>query len=163
MQVPYWPRPSTVMDPQHAWWSKPSHENDYRILRATFTGDTTLIFDSRRPAVPVSSTERDSVIAAIRERAGSNLDWSLIPHTKPIVTQMFVAAEGDVWVKVTTAQDSLNTYDVFGSDGRYKGTAVTALRVMPFLRPVVRGDRFWAIVRDELDVAYIARGRIVRR
>jgi hypothetical protein len=162
-QVPYWPRPVATMDPRRAWWSKPSHENDYRIMRVTFSADTTLMFESQRSAAPVAATERDSVIEALRERMGTNLDWSLIPHEKPIVTQLFVAAEGDVWVKVTTAPDSLNTYDVFSPDGRYKGTAVTRLRVSSLLRPVVRGDRFWVIVRDEFDVAYIARGRIVPR
>jgi hypothetical protein len=64
---------------------------------------------------------------------------------------------------VTTADDSLRTFDVFGSDGRYKGTAVTSLRVTPYREPIVRGDRFWAVVTDELDVSYVVRGRLVRR
>jgi hypothetical protein len=163
MQVPFWPMPTSTMDAGRAIWSKPSNQNDYRIARVTFTGDTTLTFESRRPAVPVTAHQRDSTIAAIRERVGADFDWSQIPADKPIVTQLFPAENGDVWVRVTTADDSLTTFDVYGGDGRYKGTAVTSLRVAPYLQPVVRGDQFWAVVRDELDVAYIARGRLVPR
>jgi hypothetical protein len=161
-QVPFFPRPVVVKDPRRGFWVKPPNQNNYRIMRTTFTGDTTLIFESRRPPAPVSQSARDSAIAEIKKTAGE-VDWSRIPDTKPIVQQIYVAADGDVWVKVSAA-DTLTTFDVFGSDGRYKGTAVTPLRVMRYTSPpVVRNGQFWAVVSDELDVAYIVRGRIVPR
>ena len=115
----------------------------------------------RRAAAPVTPAERDSSIAALRKLAESELDWSQIPETKPIVTQLFVADQRDVWVRVTTA-DSLTAYDVFGDDGHYKGTATLAARPIPFLQPIVRGDRFYAVITDELDVQYVVRGRLVK-
>jgi 6-bladed beta-propeller protein len=162
MTVPYWPTPVSTRDPRRAIWSKPSQENDYRIVRTTLNGDTTLILESRRTAVPVTQAERDSAIASARRWAKMEFDWSQIPDSKPIVRQLFLSSEGDVWVRVTAAGDSLVTYDVFGDNGRYKGTAVIAVPV-GYLEPVVRGDRFWAVVRDELDVSYIMRGRLVKR
>jgi hypothetical protein len=56
--------------------------------------------------------------------------------------------------------DSLINYDVYEQDGSWVGTAVTSLRVWPYLRPIVRGDSFWAVVTDDFDVAYVVRARI---
>jgi hypothetical protein len=162
MGIPFFPQPVEGMDPRRAIWAKPSFDNDYRIVRTTFRGDTTLIMESRRPALPVTQNMRDSAIANVRKIAG-NQDWSKIPETRPIVQQIFVADNGDVWVKVA-ASDTLTTFDVFGSNGRYKGTAVTPLRIVRYVSPpVVRSDRFWAVVLDDLDVTYIVRARIVPR
>ena len=160
--VPFWPSAVSAMDPRRAFWTKVGEGNDYVIARTTYTGDTTLIFESRRPATPVTQSERDSVIAALRKSAGKELDWSQIPDTKPIVNQLFVADEGDIWVRVT-APGAVTTFDVFSVDGKYKGTAITDARVRGFLSPIVRGDRFYAVVMDELDVQYVMRARIAER
>jgi hypothetical protein len=159
--VPYWPSAVSALDPRHAFWTKLGDRNEYVITRTAFTGDTTLIFESRRPAVAVTQAERDSTIAALRKSSGGELDWSQIPDTKPIVTQVFTADQGDVWIRVTSS-DPRTTYDVFGNDGRYKGTAVLSLRPIRFQQPIVLGDRFYAVVTDDLDVQYVMRGRLVR-
>lgn len=53
-------------------------------------------------------------------------------------------------------------YDVLSSDGSYMGTVTAgSLDVYPWLPPVVVGDTFLAVVRDELDVPYVVRARIV--
>src|SRR5690606_4419308 len=68
---------------------------------------------------------------------------------------------GRVWVRVATP-DTLVTYDVFLPDGRYDGTAVTSLRIPQWWSPLVRGDRVYTLVTDELDVQYVVRARIRR-
>ena len=158
--VPFWPSPVETKDPRRAYWRKPSNENDYRIARTTFSGDTTLVFESKRSALPVESSVRDSIIESLRKGAGKELDWSQIPHERPIVTQLFVAQNGDVWVRVTS-EPGTATFNVFGSDGRYKGTAVAPWRFSSFIEPVVRGERFWAVILDEFDVSHVVRGQLV--
>lgn len=158
--VPFWPRGASALDPRGFFWRRPPDVNAYRIVQTTWESDTLRVFESRRPALPVTAAERDSAIDAIRESAGGEqLDWSRIPDEKPIVESIMLDDRGRVWVKVL-ASDTLLTYDVFDRDGRYRGTAVTALDLPGYLDPVVVGDRFYTVVTDELDVPFVVRARI---
>lgn len=158
MQVPFWPMGQQVMDPRGFIWRKGA-TNDYRVAQTTLQGDTLLIIEAQRPLVTVSQQERDSAIAEVRETAGQQ-DWSKIPTHKPVITQVFNSDDGDVWVRVETGDDTKTTYDVFGDNGRYKGTAVINGRADRWLKPVVRAGRYWAVVRDDLDVAYVVSGKL---
>jgi hypothetical protein len=130
-------------------------------------GDTTMCIRNHRPAVAVTPTERDSAIAGIRQAMESahgvnpRFDWSRIPDIRPAINHLFVTGNGDVWVEVTTADPGARTWDVYSPDGQYRGTAATSLRVVRWVPPVVRGDRVWAVVTDELDVQYVVAGRLV--
>ena len=73
---------------------------------------------------------------------------------------MFLDDTRRLWVEVG-ASDTLTTYDVFDRDGAYAGTAQTRLPVLDWVRPIVIGDRFYAVVTDDLDVAYVVRARLV--
>ena len=159
--VPFWPNGAGDYDPRGFVWHKRPHENDYRIFRVTPPADTTLVFESRRPPVPVTRAERDSAIAALREQGARDLDWSKIPAEKPTVQSLFVDVSGRVWVRVTTP-DTLTTFDVYLPDGRYEGTAVTSLNIPTLWQPLVRGELFYTLVTDELDVQYVVRARIKR-
>jgi len=108
-----------------------------------------------------------------------------IPGTKPPFKDVFVSWEGDVWVALSTegvatmseaearAEEQASgrvplrfrepvAFDVFAPDGRYLGpvTVPASFRTEP--EPIVRGDRVWAVTRDDLDVASVVRFRIVR-
>jgi hypothetical protein len=163
MGVPHYPQGRLVLDPRLAIWSTQGGDPAYRISRWTPGGDTTLVIETRRPPVPVTQSERDSIIdrlqESLRERGAARQDWSKIPQTKPAITSMFLAENGDVWVHAATT-DTLRTYDVYSQDGSYRGTAVTPLKIYPYVSPVVREDRLWAIVTDELDVPHVVRARI---
>lgn len=159
--VPFWPGGARALDPEGFFWSKGGGTNDYRIARTTFRDDTTLVFESRRVPMPVTATERDSAISRIREiTGGQQLDWSRIPAEKPVVRNIFLDESGRPWVRVTAPGDTLTTFDVFRRDGRYEGTVVTRLPIADYWEPVVRGDRFYTLVTDELDVPYVVRARI---
>ena len=84
-----------------------------------------------------------------------------LPAEKPIVQSLFVDESGRVWVRVTTP-DTLTTYDVYLTDGRYDGTAVTLRNIPIWWKPLVRGDLLYTLVTDELDVPYVVRARIRR-
>ncbi len=164
-QVPYYPQQQRRLDPRGAFWETEAGDPAYRVTRWVPGGDTTLVFESSRPPVPVSRAERDSVIAMISDRirdAGgdADLDWSRIPTTKPAIVGLFLAENGDIWVRVSTPGDSTALYDVFTADGRYTGTARASLNISPWLPPVIRGDRFYALVLDDLGVPYVVRARL---
>lgn len=161
--VPYFPQTQQLLDPRGVFWSTAFGDPSYRISRWAPGGDTTLVLETRREPVPVTATERDSVINAVREalldRGGADQDWSKIPDVKPAIAGLFLAEDGRLWVRAETA-DTLITYDVYERDGRHAGTTVTSLRIYPYLAPIVRGDRFWAVVTDDLDVQYVVRARL---
>lgn len=163
--IPYYPRGQRALDPRGVYWGTTEGDPSYRVARWIPGGDTTLIVESSRPAVPVTQAERDSAIAHIREyitEAGgdANLDWSRIPQTRPAVEGVHLAENGDVWVRLPVPGDSVALYDVFSPQGQYRGTARGTLQVFPYLAPVIRGDRFYAVVTDELGVSYVVRARI---
>jgi hypothetical protein len=52
-------------------------------------------------------------------------------------------------------------FDVFRPDGTYLGLVLAPFELRADPEPFARGDRLWAVVRDELDVASIVKFRIV--
>ena len=162
--VPFYATSKRVLDPRGAIWSTEPGHAAARIKRWVPNGDTTLIIEISRSPVPVSAAERDSVVdrtmKELKRYGAGSQDWSKIPSTKPAIRSMFLAENGQLWVEASTA-DSLRIYDVLAQNGRYVGTAATPLKVVTYLNPYVRGDQFWAVVTDDLDVSYVVRGKIV--
>jgi len=163
-QVPFYPSAQQLLDPAGPVWATEFGDPSYRIFRWTPGGDTTLVLETRRPFLPVRQAERDSLVDAIRtelEQSGASprQDWSKIPSVKPSVASMSIAEDGRLWVR-RPSEDSLTHYDVYDRDGRWQGDAATALEPWPYLPPVVRGDRFWAVVTDGLGVPYVVQARL---
>lgn len=167
MSVPYYPRAQRHMAHTGDIWLSEGGEPVYRLARTDLRGDTTLVVETRRPLVPVPDSVRDGTIARLRERMermdwGTGHDWSKVPRVYPPVTQLFVVDDGELWVRTASA-DSLQVFDVYRPDGRHDRTVATSLPMPPFLPPVVRGDRVWAVVQDEMQVPYVVRARIRAR
>lgn len=165
MTVPFYPRARSRLDADLAFWGTRGGDASYRLARWMPGGDTTLVVESRRPPVPVTPAERDSAISAIQEvlrarNSSTRLDWSLIPDTRPTIADLFLAEDGDVWATVTTPDPATTTWDVFAPDGAYRGTALARFNVDPWLPPLIRDDRFWAVITDDLDVQYVVAGRL---
>ena len=51
--------------------------------------------------------------------------------------------------------------DVFDVDGSYLGRLSAPRGFGMYPRPAITGDRIWGVVRDELEVPYLVRYRIV--
>ncbi len=134
-----------VLDPPDAYWELGPGETGYRIARVSLDGDTLLVIESARPAVPVLPIERDSVLADLRERSGGAfLDPSRIPVEKAAVEGAHVDDRRRLWVRVASPPGEV-TWDLFGPDGHYEGTVLTYLGAPPVPSPVVRGDRVWLV------------------
>lgn len=164
LPVPFRPQPHSVLDPAGAVWSSAGDDPTYRIVRTSLSGDTSLIIETRRPAIPVSPKARDSAIAEVRdafreEGGGLDQDWSRIPKTRPPIERLFVSEDGQLWVR-TASPDSTVRFDVYDRDGTFRHGVTTALPLWTYIRPLVRGDRIWGVVKGSLGVEYVVRGRI---
>ena len=164
--IPFFAAEVRYIDTRGALWSTGAGDPEYRIARWDPGGDTTLLVETRRPAVPVPAVERDSVIDGMREMlsnmgVGRQWDWSRIPNVKPAVGAIFQSAEGNLWVRTPSGGEGA-LFDVYSGDGAYLGTAglEPGLDLFDRVAPVVRGDTVWLIATDELDVQYVVRGRI---
>ena len=164
-QVPYYPGGATAFDPSGAMWSAAFGDPSHRVHKWMPGGDTLLVAVTQRPPVAVTRAERDSVIADTRawlreQGVETEADWSRIPDVKPAVQGLFTSAEGNLWVQTSSPGGGV-TYDVLAPDGAYLGsTAPAPLETVFWLSPVVRGDFYWIVVFDELDVPYVVRAKI---
>ena len=168
MMVPFY-SVATQLSPAGARWSTEAGDPSYRIQRKSPEGTVELEVVVDRPPVPVTASERDSVIDEIRESirergGGPDPDWSKIPKVKPSVESLFFSAEGNLWVRTTPSGGTAVHYDVFGPEGAYLGMVAADPGAPPlgWFPPVVVGDAFWVVLTGELDEPYVVRARITR-
>ncbi len=147
-----------------------------------FTGDT--LFASRIPytPTPLPSARVDSVVRATGERmhpsmsrrepglAIGTLEEDIrraiyAPAYLPAVAEVAVAEDGNIWLRrfdpfVSETGEQMNEWWVLDPAGNPLARSLTpaGLRVM-----LIRDDAVWGIERDELDVEYIVRHRLVKR
>ena len=63
---------------------------------------------------------------------------------------------------VTASQDDDPVFDVFDPEGRYLGEVRMLFLLSTSPAPVIRDGMIYGTVRDELDVPYVVRARVVR-
>jgi hypothetical protein len=139
--------------------------------------------------VSVSAGERANQRARIthnmrQTEPGWDWDGPAIPDTKPIFQNMMMDKDGRLWVHLYAEAERIpddeidrpdpasddppplewrepTRFDVFDTDGTYLGPIEAPRGFARSPRPAIEGDRVWAVVRDELDVPYVVRFRIV--
>jgi hypothetical protein len=111
-----------------------------------------------------------------------NWSWNgpAIPDTKPLWRDVFVSEGGRYWVRRhVPARERENlgydpsvegseatewvepvVFDVFTPEGEYLGPVRAPDGFYPGVQPVLRGDRVWAVVRDEFDLPRVVRFRL---
>lgn len=157
--VPYTAGFDWLLSPAGTFWGM--FTGDYRLFELSQEGDTLRTITRAFERLPVT----DADMEAARERLswfieqGGKVDWGKIPSEKPATSDFFVDEDGYVWVTpVTAADDGGHPLDVFDPDGRYLGRVALPGRLVG--RPLVRGDRMYAVTRNELEVPFVARWRI---
>ena len=160
--------------------------NDYRIGMYDRAGTLTRILV--REYVPAPVTARDlRAYFAYLDRAW--LDAGVLPsrlpelHARthfndvyPAYYGIHVGYRGSIWVQRIQTPGGLSdeelerynfleefgstTSDVYGSDGRYLGAVELPQRFQPRM---FRGDLIYGVWRDDLDVQYVMRLRVVER
>jgi hypothetical protein len=141
------------------------HNGPYELYRVNARGDTVRKVTKAFSQVPVTGDDVDSMMARFEDwiKRGAKVDRSRIPGVKPAVGQFMVAGDGYLWVEPTTADraDRRRLYEIFDPEGRYLGR-VRLPFMLSFPPPVIRGDMMVAVTRDELEVPFVVRARIVK-
>jgi hypothetical protein len=161
--VPFAPAQFWAIDPAGSRWSGISGE--YRLVQQDFSGDTIRIVEREHTAERVTNADMEAMMARLSGFAGlgGQIDRSQIPDTHPAFGAIFVDDRSNLWVTVPRGEASAPGFelDVFDAMGRYLGRVGSDVGDLSG-RPVIRSDYIFAVVRDELEVAKIARLRIDR-
>lgn len=137
------------------------HTRPYLLVNVTMAEDTIRTIRREEEAPPVTSAERDSVLARLDSISGLPISAQadLIPEAKPAITALHTSAEGDLWVRRWwTEAEPGSRFDVYAPDGRLRGTVTVDVRIEPPI--AVRGDRLYGVVRDELGVSSVTVRRV---
>jgi hypothetical protein len=151
----------TFDDDGHVWMGI---NDQYRLHRVTFEGDTLEVVEREHRPVPVTAEDREEALGRYEwfTQQGGKLDPSKVPSVKPAFSGPFFDDRGYLWINGSRAAGEPDAYDIFDPDGRYLGQ-ITAPEGVSMQRPLVLGDTYYSVVTDDLDIPYVMRARIVGR
>jgi len=183
--VPYWPEQATTLSRDGEFVIGNSASYSIDIPRA---GGVLRVQRAIEP-VPVlpgeKANRRERTIHNMRQtEPGWDWDGPDIPDTKPAFQQLMIDDDGRLWVYLHSRGEPIPEeeieepdpgsdegpparwrepvrLDVFEEDGTYLSQLEAPQGFGFYPRPAIDGDRVWAVVRDELDVQYLVRLRIV--
>ena len=157
MGVPFAPEPVYRVDDHGRIWH--GHGSEFRIVRSSFAGDTTMeVLLDAEPA-PVTTAELEAWeegpgVARFRERGGV-LDLGRIPKVKPYFDDLLVDAEGYIWVFMPAAPMQVSIA-IFDPEGRYLGRLYAdGFNRNAYVPPVARNGRLYIVGTDDLDVQHV--------
>jgi sugar lactone lactonase YvrE len=160
--VPFSPGLDWDLTPDGDFWFVLT--GSYELYRVNGKGDTTRKVTKPFEQVAVTGEDRDSALAGLEwfTKQGGKVDGSRIPGVKPAVRSLLVADDGYLWVEPMTADrtDRGRLFEIFDPEGRYLGRLRLPFRIAG--APVIRGNQLLAVTRDELEVPFVVRAKIVK-
>ncbi|NIM48882.1 MAG: hypothetical protein GTN62_03745 [Gemmatimonadales bacterium] len=158
--------------------------DDYRIGLYSAEGTLERIIAMPFEPTPVSERDREAVMSFVeRMWLDAGVPPAVLPQMRsmihfgeffPAFSSIQSGPQGTIWVQHTQSAADLTEeeleqfnliedagapdWDVFDAEGRYLGTVPMPLRFAPRL---FRGNKIYGVWRDELDVQYAMRLRIV--
>ena len=155
--VPFAPFPILAVGPSGETWCAPNSSR-YELMRLMHGAKDTIRVTRSVPRVPVTRSERDSIVASFEAKGPTGYDYGRIPQHKPAINRITIDGEGRPWVRRTDARGAVS-FDVFSSDGRFIATAELGPGVRnPGAAPfVVRGRTVYTVLLDEDDIPYVVR------
>jgi hypothetical protein len=164
MGVPFAPRMAWRLSPQGDIWM--GMNDQYRLNRVTFAGDTVRIVEREFEPVEVTEADRAEALEGLGNfiEQGGIVDERKIPTVKPAYRQLSVDEDGYLWVRPSAAPDEEDVvFDIFDPEGRYLGRARSEVSIEPEAPFIVRGNTVVAVTEDELGVSYVVLARIEGR
>lgn len=180
---PFWPSNVAVVSSVGGFVSGPG--DPYVFYLTHRDGARPVRIERETTPVPVSATERKEQRAIVEyglRQLDPNWSWTVadIPANKPAYEMIHVAADGRIWVQVSTAAEPIPTaempairpgddarprrstrtptvFDVFAPEGRLLGRVAFPRRVT-FHNAL--GNQVYAVRRDSLDVEHVVRYKI---
>lgn len=162
--IPFLPRELSVFDGRSGYWCSPNDE--YLLVhRSLANGDTLHAVRKPYTRVPVSREERERAVTDARTSLARykdiDADYSLIPSAHPVFQRLDLDDKGQLWARRVTA-DSSRAIDVYDGAGKQIATVTTTIPFQAWLPIHIRGDFVYGVIRDEDDVPYVVRARILR-
>jgi hypothetical protein len=162
-RVPFSPQLHWHLTPEGAIWFGTTDE--YRLVQRSLAGDTIRIVERDTAPMPITSAERKEALAEehlAAFRAAGVLDPAKVPENHPFWSGFTVSSDGFLWVIPRMPDGGAAAFDVFDPEGVYLGRIpVDEPGLQPGPAPVVRGDRLYAVVRDDLGVPYVVTMRVL--
>jgi len=161
--IPFTPRALVSLGPQGNFWlSDPT--DDYRFRQQNLAGDPTRILSRGYTPVAVTSEARAAALESfIREdmTPEGGFDPDDVPGSYPPFERLMFADDGHIWVEREIGLDR-RALDVFRPDGVYLGEVVIPEAAHEMRMSAITADAIYGTVRDDLDVSYVVRMRIVK-
>lgn len=158
--------------------------DDYRIKVYSPAGDLVRVIQKPFERQPVAERDKDALMSFLENAwADAGVPAQMISQLKqnvsfgeffPAFATLVAGTAGTTWVQHVQAASELSDeeyeswnpiedtgapiWDVFDSQGRYLGVVTMPRRFAP---RVFRGDEVYGVWRDELDVQYVVKLRII--
>ena len=131
-----------------------AHTSSFELHETTWSGDTIRTVRLERPPPRLEGRERDSLATARGIPARS------LPEHKRILQRFSVGADGWIWVE--RGETPIRVWDVFDERGRYLGPVAPPVPIEDEPFPVFGDGTITAVTKDDLEVQYVVRLRVVR-
>lgn len=136
----------------------------YRFRRQTLEGDTLLVVERAYDPVPVPDSIRTAEIEGLKwdERGyPDDFDPAEVPAVFPPFERIVEAGDGMLWLR-RRIEGGRISFDVFDTNGEFLGNVGVPPEYGTFRIHSITKDHIFGVIRDELDVQYAVRVRIVR-
>lgn len=160
-RAPWQSRLTYALGPDGVLWFAVS--DAYTLYGRTLEGDTLFAISLRGvDPVPVSATERDSVLRApdpLGDITGDRLRADALPTTKPVIARLIVDGAGTLYVfPHLPGHEPGSVVDIFETDnGRLLGRVLLPRTLALNPPPVAVPGGLVGVTRGEMDVAYVVR------
>lgn len=141
----------------------------FQVTRVACTGDTLFHRAYRYGHRPIPPTLADSILdeyaKAWGPQAGSPAvrnalkEAIALPSVQPPVSDVVVGADGTTWLRREDTGGAFVGWTVLGPAGRILANLAAPAEVRLL---AVDGESAWGVVKDEVDVPYVVRHRVVR-
>lgn len=138
--------------------------DDYRMFEIDEDGDTLRTITREFTPLPVTVEDREAAQEDMEWfiEQGGQVDWSKLPTTKPATESLFFDDEGRIFVRpITPRSEEGRRLDVFDPIGRFLGSLTLPFSLASNPSPIIRNGVLYGVTRDELDVSYVVRAKIV--
>jgi len=145
-----------------------SHTREYRILRRTLRGDTSLVFTLEAIPAIVGESERDHVRARLSRRPDILPEYLMaLPETKPIIHRIVPDDAGRLFVFAEVAGTCLGCFvDLFDEDGELLARLALPEEALPFgltseVIAHATPEHLFLVINDEFGVPSVVRLKLV--
>ena len=148
-----------VVNPSGGFWR--ANTAEYRIARTNENGDTLVVIEAGLPVLRVTDKDRSAYVEGIVEyqpdvRSEAEAVAAILPDVKPILAEIFVDDEGQLWVQRVTPSDTPPFYDRYSEDGNYLGSV--RLSFTPAWSTIwIQHGAIYTWIEDEMEVPYVVR------